>query len=442
MPSNFHEICVSQCTAPLHIKFTLACLNKPPLPKWFGYLCFILSHFQTLAVIIKSAYIALPDNTPSSSPKIQFFLKFFVIGGGLSYDSTVPLLAGTLIITLYIVKLLGLLAYILSCLYWKRRVHDLVQIYWSILHTVHPIILFFWIHTFSLEIIKYSQHYDFSDGVEVFMTVMAYVNTALSCLFAVVFSSITVKYKTKDLISSKTSFLETKSVIFKIIIPILWITAENDKNTQIWVMILILTHTLLHDWIFIKYLPYYRIPVLLLSACLQATQTALALVILIVKLLIEDHGTFSVQVVWLLITPVMVKAYYVATWKILFFISGAEIHETKNVAYLIHKRATFLYFLKSRKIIDERVNKLAFSDIIYQARLAYMVKNSGLPFAELDKKKHLLVKTLKNLCLTILEAYPDAFLAQINLAYFYFKYEDLYLVAYNLIEDVIARDPG
>lgn len=154
MSANSQEIDISKSNAPLHIKFALVCLNKMTLPKWFGYFCFILSHFQTFAVMIKSIYLALPDNTPSASPAIKIFVKFFAIGDWMSHDNTVPLVIGTVIITVYTLKVMILMMYIHFRLFRKRRIPDLIQNYWGVVHSLHPQLLFFWIHMFCLEILN------------------------------------------------------------------------------------------------------------------------------------------------------------------------------------------------------------------------------------------------------------------------------------------------
>jgi len=443
--SNSHETDISKSAAPLHIKFALFCLIKTSVPRWLGYLCFLLSHLQAFAMILRCAYIGLPDNTPSSSPAIQVFIKLFVIGSWLSHTNTAQLLVGTVLITLYSVKVVSLMIYIHLFLHKKRKIPDAIQNYWNMLHNMHPLVLFFWIHTFCMEIINYSKRYDFFQGVDIFFTAMAYFNSILNCIMALIFSVIAVTYKTKDALSAKTRLLEIKSVVFKIITPVLWIAADHNEGAQILTLVLCLISAILHDWIFHRYFPYYRINMSFFSAVLQAAQTSLSAVAFIVKLVElrrPTTGILSVQVVWLLVFPLLAKAYHLWTWRIMFHILVCEPIEEKNIAYLIHKRFILLYFAKSRKILHEGVGKLQVHDLMYQAKLNRVEFDSGTPKDQLDRNKKLLIKNLKAICVRILSIYPKAFLAQINLAYFYSKFEDLYLMTNSLIEDVISRHPG
>jgi len=397
-------------------------------------------------MIIKSAYLTLPDDSPSSSPAIRIFVKFLVIGDWLSHTDKVPLLVGTLIITAYTLKMVGLMIYIHYTLAKKRSSADLIQIYWSMMHMMHPLVLFFWIHTFSMEIINYSYHYDFHGGLEVFLTIAAYFNIAVNCILAVVFSIISLSYKTKDVLSCKTSILHTKTVACKIIIPLLWVAGHHSEGAQILALVIGLIGSIIHDIIFVRYLPYYKINMLFLSAVLQAALTSLALISCIVKFIEigrgNDIGILSVQVVWLLIVPFWIKAYHLITWKIITRIFGAEPNEEKNVAYLVHKTLILLYFLEHRKVIHEGVNHLSFSDLMYQAKMARVTHDSGISFHELDRDRKLILKGLKPISMKIYNLFPKEFLAQINLAYFFTQFDDHYLISNTLIEDVISKDPG
>jgi len=423
-------------------------LSKVMIPKWLGSFFFALSHVQILALIIKSVYIALPDDTPNVSPVIKLFVKLFIIGDWWRYGDTARLLAGTLIITFYMMKMASLIIYIHFCLCKKYKIPDMIQSYCSLVHRLHPLLIFFWIHTFCLEIIKHSYDYDdFNKPVEVSMTVMAYLNIIINCILAVFLSAISLIYKTKDVMSSKTNLLETKTVIFKIIIPILWRVAENNRGIQIFILVLCLLNAISHDSIFIKYLPYYRVKILVMSAVFQAMETSVALISCIIKI-IEESGTktkfgvFSVQIIWLLALPIFVKLYCAETWRLLLYIFGCKIKDEKNVYYLVHKRFILLYFLKSRKAIHEGILRLSYADIMYQGRLAEVGVESQLSFEELDMNKKVLVRNLKMICLKALSQYPRALLAQINLANSYSNFEDLYLVSNNLLEDAISKRPG
>ena len=229
------------------------------------------------------------------------------------------------------------------------------------------------------------------------------------------------------------------------IIPLLWRSAENSQGVQILILVLILINAILQDWIFLKYLPYYRINVLILSSTLQAIETSLALASFIVKLVevgSASIGVFTFQIVWLLTVPILAKLYYAFTWRLLDYIFGCEIKNEKNIYYLIHKRPILLYLLKSRKIIRDGVNRLSFADLMYQAKLAIIGVGSDLPPAKLDRDKILLVRSLKIICLEILKRHPKNQLALINLAHSHSKFEDLDIVSNNLLEDAISKDPG
>jgi len=339
--------------------------------------------------------------------------------------------------------------YIHFCLLLKQRIPDLVQNYWGVVHSLHPLLVFFWIHTFCMEILKYSKEYDFSKRIEVFTTVMAYFNMVINCVLAVYFSMISVTYKTKDVLSSKTNILETKSVLFKIIIPILWATNEKSEMIQTFVLVLSLINGILHDWIFIKYLPYYKMRTLLLSAVLQAFQTSLALVSYIIKIIetkrskSNDIGMFSVQIIWLLTAPILAKLYYTFTWKVLHYIFTCEIKNEKNIYYLVHKRYILFYFLKSRKIINGGVNTLTFADIMYQAKLAEIIlKSTELSFEGLNINRTLLKRSLKIIYVETLHLHPKAILAEINLADLYSNFEEMFIVSNNLLEDAFSKRPG
>jgi len=300
-----------------------------------------------------------------------------------------------------------------------------------------------------MEIIKFfHEGNDFTGSINHFMTMMAYFNTIINCSLAIYFSIISVVYKTKDVLSSKTNLLEAKTAIFKIIIPLLWRVAENNRRMQIFALVLAVLNMISHDWIFIKYLPYYRVSILLLNAVFQALQTSLALISIIIKAIeasqtkANDIGIFSVQIVWLLVVPIFMKLYRTSTWKKLGYIFGCEIKNEKNIYYLVHKRFIFLYFLKSRQIVHQGISQFSYADLIYQARLTEVVLNSEYSFEELDVNKNLLIRSLKTICLEILSRYPGVLLAQINLANSFSNFEDLYLVSNNLIEDAISKGPG
>jgi len=402
---------------------------------------------QVISIIVKSAYIALSDNTPSVSPVISVLIKFFIVGDWISYANTTPLLVGTSIITAYTLTLLGLLVYTHLSLALKLKIPSSIQYYWSTLHNLHPSLIFFWIHSFCVDIICYPSHYEVVEGIKASLKAMAYFNTLINCIVAIFFSMISVTYKTKDVLSSKTNMLETKTVIFKILIPILWkAPVENHQGIQIFILILSFLSAILHDWIFVKYLPYYRVRMLLLSAVLQAIQTSLALASCITKFVEArgtDIGVFTFQMVSALLVPLAIKVYYSYIWKILLHIFGCEIKNEKNVYYLVHKRFILLYFLKSRKAIHGGINKFSLADILYQAKLAEIITNSSeFSFAELDINKTLLVRSFKTLCQEILKLHPKTLLAQINLAYSHSKFEDLYIVSNNLLEDAMSKSPG
>ena len=443
--SALHKIDFSKSTVPLHIKFALVCLNKITIPKWLGMFFFIISHIQVIAIIVKSAYIALPDDTPSVSPVIKALLKYFIVGDWINYGNSTPLLIRTSIITIFILQMLAFLIYIHLSLALKWRIPGLIQYYWSTLHTLHPLLIFFWIHTFCVNIINYPTHYEVVHGIKVSLQAMAYFNTIVNCILAVFLSMISATYKTKDVMASKTNIMETKSIVFKMIIPLLWRTAENNQGVQILILVLILVNAIVHDLIFVKYLPYYRINMLVLSSILQSIETSLALVGFIVKLIETGEsniGIFTFQIAWLWLVPFAIKGYYSETWKILLYIFGCEIKNEKNIYYLVHKRIILLYFLKSRTSINPGVNKISYVDIFYQAKLVDIVLGSDFSFAELDRNKALLTRNLKVICLEILSRYPKTLLVQINLAYSHSKFEDLYIVANNMLEDVISKGPG
>jgi len=440
-----HKLDISSSNAPLHIRFALICLNKLEVPKWTSYFCFILSSIQMLAMIMKSAYLALPDDTPSVSPVILALLRLFIVGDWINNGNTTSLWVGTSIITVYILKMLGLMVYIHLALAIKRKIPKVIQYYWSTLHSLHPLLIFFWIHTFCIDIIQYPKHYQIVYGVKVSLTVLAYFNTSVSCVLALFFSMISLTYKNKDALASKTSVLDTKNVLVKIMIPILWKAAEDRQGAQILTLVLILVNALLHDWIFIKNLPYYRINVLILSSILQGIQTSLAFVCFITKLVEAggaNIGVFTFQIVWILLVPFAIKSYHNFTWSTLLYVFLCDPKGEKNTSYLVHKGFILLYFLKNRSLIHGGITKLRDADILYQAKLAKIALDSGFSFEELDRDKKLLVRSRKSLYLETLAAKPRSHLAQINLAYFYSKFENLYLVSNNLLEDAINKGPG
>jgi len=84
MPDFYHKIDISRSNTPLHIKFALLCLNKTKTPKWAAYFCFIISHLQVSSIIIKSAYLALPDDTPSVSQLFELSSSFLLWEIGLT----------------------------------------------------------------------------------------------------------------------------------------------------------------------------------------------------------------------------------------------------------------------------------------------------------------------------------------------------------------------
>jgi len=442
---NSHQIDISTSNAPLPIKFALICLNKLKMPKWIVYFWFILSHIQVVAIIVKSAYIALPDNTPSVSPVIKMLLKFFIVEDWIDYSDSTPLLIGTSIITVYMLKMLGLVVYIHFSLALKWKIPKVIQYYWSTLHSLHPSLLFFWIHTFCVDITKYPTHYEVVHGIKLSLKIMAHFNTIINCTLALLFSMISLTYKNKDALSSKTSVLETKTVIFKIVIPALWTTAENNKGLQAFILILAFVNAIVHDWIFIEYLPYYQIKTLMLSSVLQAIQTSLALACCIVKFVEAggaNVGVFTFQMVWILLLPIAIRAYYNFTWKKVLHVFECDPKEEKNLYYLVHKRFILLYFLKNRNIIDQGIVRWLDADLMYQAKLKNIEEQSGLDFEELDRNKKLLMRSLKGTYLEILSKEPRSHLARINLANFYSKFENLYLVSNNLLEDAISKRPG
>ena len=444
--STSSEIDVSKSQSPHYVKFALLCLHKRNLPILCGYLCFVLSQLQLMALFLKNTYAGFSDNTPSSSAAIKLFIRFFVIGDWVDHADTTPILVGIIISTVYILMLLCVFTYLNLSLYYRKTVPEGTQRLLAALHNYHPLVFFFWVHTFCLEIIRFSyKEEDFRTSKDFAITVLACVNLFFNWVFGIFFSMIYVTYKTKNPLASKTNALEIHIFLLKSVISILWVFTENQEGLQMFIFTLSLVSVGFHDWIFYKYLPYYHIKLLELNLFFKGPQTALVLGSFIIKAVAMSGtrvGLYEIQVIWLMLSPLLIKAYHRFLWKLLRWVFTCEPSDESNIYYLVHKRVILLYFYEERKIIHEGMNDLALLDLLYQGKLSHFVAQMKLSFSDLDRNKKVLFNTLRLFYHRIIKQRPKSLLAKVDLAYFYSKLENLYLISNNLIEEIALQHPG
>jgi len=324
-------------------------------------------------------------------------------------------------------------------------VKEYIQTYWNIICYFHPLVTFFPIHTFCLQVLQKISEDSFNEPVS-----SAYTVVFILCLvgnFWLSFTSTHIYHliiKTKDPLASKNNYLKGKDIVVKSIIPILWTYSEDTPWLQSFIIVVLFLDAVSKDVILFRLLPYYHINVLEICASMQGAQTALASTLLLTRMLTNTKlglGNYFVLMCWFVLIPILAKVYRAILWRVLKKILASTGFDL-SVHYLIHKAIIIRHLMKKREIRHKESTRAHHTYLMFEGVTSSLIKDTnGLYDRKTGLTKENLVKNLKYFYEGVVDYHPDSDLAKVNLAHYYVKYEGAYLLANNLIEEVMKGIP-
>ena len=431
--------------APLLIKFGLLSINKPLIPKWMLCCCFAINAFQTLALLVKNTALSVENGSASLNSIASTFIKILTISDWPSPSSPKAWIAASIIILIYLFHILSAMVYLLRELKKKTQMNGPVQIYWSLLSYLHPLVIFFPIHAICLQAIQYFREDTFSPPLSMAFIAIFYIDLVINLVLAVMFLKVfQIIAKTKDQLASKNDDIQMKDLIVKTIVPILWMFINDVEGLQIFLAIALFIDSVLASWFFFKYLPYYHIPTLEMAAVAQGSLLVVSVVSLMTKILSYtklDLNTYFFHVTWVLICPFIAKIFHSYTWELIISILTVPPTE-KNVYYIVHKQYILDYFAKHKVLPHSDTRHIDKNFFFARGRLLQLSEHTGLDVQELERDKHTFIDMMKEYLAFISNAHPKSHLIKIFLANIFVKSKNGYVMANTFIEDALDDLPS
>ena len=431
--------------APTLIRLGFLSVNRQHIPKYFALVSFLLSNLQTIELLLNNASLCLNEPSDKGSTIIEAYLQLFSFSHRFSYTNRTPIFIWAGIMLAYCLHFLILFFYLSVKLKTRSVIPDYIQQYWSIMNYFHPLILFYPIHTFNLRVIHAYRLGTFRDPISGPVMILFYVNVIINFLLA--FGSTRFFYvviKTKDLLSCKNNSIRTNDILSKTFISVLWIFSEDSDFIPVFTLVVALLDCFLRDFALFYYLPYHSIQVLEISALIQGATTVLSLATLTAKILSSpklDLDQFFVHVAWIIVIPFGAKLYHVFLRRLFDFIVSAD--ESKiSIHYALLQMSLFSNLSKEKipPNSDTRIFNLPY--MIYKALISQIEAHED--YAEINFKggKAEILKLIRGFYVWIVAQNPKSHVAKLTLAYHYVKKESAYLLANNLIEDVLNDAPS
>jgi len=422
-------------------------VKRDHIPKWCACFCFIVSNLQTIALLLSNSRLFLPKQNDVATDIIDAYRKIIGFADWFSYTNSVPVTIWAIVNLIGCLGFFVIFAYINVKLARRTLIREMIQQYWSLMGYFHPLVMFFPVHTFTVKAINNYYLDNYTDPLKKPILVILFITLLVNFWSAFVNTHVfQVIIKTKDVLSSKTNIVRTKDIITKTLIPLLWAASEyNDDNETLFTVILFImvVDCALREVALFYYLPYYNIQVLQISAVMQGAISSLAVLTLIVKGLSETKlglGQFFLHTTWVLFIPLVAKAYSAYLWRVFRFIMACRPVDV-HVHYAAHKGYILRYLMKKRKAPTSDTRIFDMDYFLFGGKMAQIQEWKGMEKTNLGVTKDQFAKIMSDFSVDITHQYPKSHLAKAILADYYVRKEGAYLLANNLIEEVLNDAP-
>ena len=441
------------------IKVLILSTNNDFLPKWCLLFAHLWSNLQVLSVSSSIGLLVLNQESSSIRNIFTFFHQFFTMDYLIIADQSSPI---TLLIIscilLYLIIGLFCPIFIMLSIHFDRPFPLLIQRIWTLFTCFHVQLAFYPIHYICLRIIwflRQGKQYTFIGGnsdmlIEALILLIIVLNFAYAAVFTVF---LTIKIKTKSILSMKDHTLNIVDLIFKTIIPAVWLFADESTNTIIYPLLIAsnLTWCLLRDFVFFRSLPYYRLWILKITCRTHLIITLFALSIAVPQVVnyskVVHELSFSL-ITWIILIIICRNLYSNQLRQILYNIA-VNPSSKMNIYYILHYWEICKHFCSEYSIPFPRTRK---SNEVYFFHNAAIRYSKSLPGSHNEETKQfdeskpfnreassIVDQTLFSSALELLNAAShkrsNDWLLKVNLARYYTKRESLYILSDTLIDE-------
>ena len=440
------QLSITFSKASTFIKLGFLSVNRQQIPKVYALFCFIISHFQTIAVLLNNAKLYLPKQNDIGGSIIEAYLKLFGFADRFSYTNSTSVFIWAIIMLVYCLHFVVLLLYMSIKLKKQAVIPDYIQNYWSVMNCFHPLVFFYPIHTFNIRVLQGIKLGTFTDPFSVVAMLPFYANIVINFLLSFLITRLCyVVIKTKDPLSCKNTWISTNDIMTKTITPIFWIFAGESDFIEVLVIVATVGDCIKNDLVLFYYLPYYAISTLSIATMMQAITTTLAITTFAARLVSYSSmnlGQYFVHTSWVVLAPIFMRLYKAILEKVLTFIIYTK-HTDLRLHYAVHKRYLLTYLIRKRVPPTSDTRIFNFSYFLFQGMLA----NKGASLEKISLMDPVEIKAqslqaAKTYYLELVCRYPKSHVAKLTLANFYVKKENSYLLANNLIEEVLNDSPS
>jgi len=448
---------INQLNTSLIIKLILFSVGM--IPKCLQLLIYFCSNLQILSVFANTALLGMPSSQDDWFRKaLSTIHQIFSIADLFDFKEHQELTHLVLVINLIIIfsSVIALIYFQIS-LKMNYTQSKLAQKLWQLLLWLYTPCLFYPLHYAGLKM--YDVFTSNAPWVQeniiphklyvIFIIMSLCLNSLFAWVTAIIFK---IRIKTKSLLSSSITSFDIIDLLVKTVLPIFWERMEYSEALYATLLTLNLVSALAKDTIFFRFLPYYRVFTLQIAAKTHAVLTFFAFALLLPKIFsrknINDNLDFS-ALLCLTAMPLFVYFYSKLLEKLLIEIATYP-NKIQNVYYLIHYWEIYkhyAYVCKTPKPRVHGIDKNFFHHNIARIRLHDIQEDSKQKYNIINEQFNedenasviydRIVNTIQQLVQTSDKS--SKWLLKALLARFYLKYESLFILADDLLNQSLKN---
>ena len=441
---------LQELNAPLISRLALLSYDTSIFHKFLLYIIFLVGQIQLFAITLYIALLSLNQQDSSFTWTLKQVEYLFFLKDIANFYTYNLLSYGMLIFFLvYLLAMLALASYLLLAIKIVKLPIRIALKVWTMLRFMHPIILFYPIHIFCLQVLK-----NLSQGEHLFVTGSNrdMVVKVCSCFVIVINFVVTIliefflsiNFSTNNVLGTKSRIINIFDLCFKASLPPLFIFIRHSKSSSIVFLIICLLCWSIRAGVIFYFLPYYKISLLKIATGAQAIAISLLSAAIIALIVIANRSTQLAVGLFLLLWALLGAFFLKLDANVLSNILFKIVSAPKNVTNIYH----LIHYLKIVKhYADDAVIKMNegkaprglmnYITLIKDSEMGHLILlEGGLVWSKEVKEKvsrgfqELFLQYLKQLA----SQNPDFMLLQGMLAYKYIKYNSISILANNIAD--------
>ena len=414
---------------------------------FISFLSFMVSQVQILSILVNIAVLSLKSNNTGLVSSLMNVHKVISLSG----LTEISLYNTNAYIALYII-FFGLLLetiYIMHLLIATRRQYHVsrrLQYVFSQLIYLHPFMIFYPIHEVFIHHL-YQNYQNPANNEHKFwianrtLTLLVLImNFMLSLVSLLIFQ---LRVRTKNPFSSKIYFINMQDLLFKLLIPLLWLLQTSFEEMSIVIIAMSILFSVSRDYTFFLTLPFYKVSTLKFAVRVYVALTLFAACIAISRVITSARkmdGLLLAISLWTLTVILFTRIYTNYLQKILIRIF-CHLSDVTNPYFVTHFWDIY-YYVSMARVKPTEFTRIFEENYFYYNSVYKHFWSQGINPSSTSTCTDSEVKTqFLRAYISVLEALvkknPKSWLLKSILAIMYIKYKKLFFKADRQIKEAL-----